>query len=393
MSAPVRGDGTTLVSRTGRRWRASRVVVAALAAALLGAVALVALTPSTSTVRFAADNPTPAGGMALAQVLGDQGVTVHPTRSVAEAVGLAGPGTTLLVADDYGMPEDVAQSLLSTGAQVVLVAPGPALLAAATDQVSHASRSPDLTTPSPAQCEDPDAVAAGEATTAGGRFRLTDAARDAQVCFTDSSGTGHYAVAPLDGSPDLTVRALDDATGLTNASVTSAGNAALGLRMLGHEDTLVWLVPERPTTVEESGGLTGLLPPWALPLAAQLLLVVVVLALWQGRRLGPLATEDLPVVVRSSETTLGRGRLYRRSRAHGHAGAALRAGAADRMARRLGLPRSSGPDALVDAVCRATGYRSEHVLGLLYGPPPAGDVELTRLATDLDELESEVHRA
>lgn len=369
------------------------MVVAGLAAALLAGAVLVTLTPTASTVRFAADNPSPDGGMALAQVLGDQGVTVHPTTSVAEAIGLAGPGTTLLVADDYGMPDDVARSLTATGAQIVLVAPGPDLLAAATDEVSHASRSPDLATPWPARCDDPDAVAAGEVTTAGGKLRLTETAQDAQVCFSDSSGSGHYAVAPLDGDPDVTVRVLDDATGLTNARVTTAGNAAIGLRMLGHEETVVWLVPERPTTAEEPGGISAMLPPWAVPLSVQLLLVVLVLALWQGRRLGPLATEDLPVVVRSSETTLGRGRLYRRSRAYGHAGASLRAGAADRVARRLGLPRSSSPEALVDAVCRATSRPSAQVLGLLYGPPPTGDVELTRLATDLDELESEVHRA
>lgn len=389
----MRGDGTTVASRARRRWRTSRTVVAGLAAALLAGAVLVTLTPTTSTIRFAADNPSPDGGMALAQVLGDQGVRVRPTTSVAEAIGLAGPGTTLLVADDYGMPDDVARSLTGTGAQVVLVAPGPDLLAAATDQVTHASRSPDLSTPLPARCEDPDAVAAGEVATAGAMLRLADDAQDAQVCFTDASGAGHYAVTTLDDDPDVTVRVLDDATGLTNAQVTTAGNAALGLRMLGHEETLVWLVPDRPTTADEPGGVMAMLPPWAVPLAVQLLLVVVVLALWQGRRLGPLATEDLPVVVRSSETTLGRGRLYRRSRAYGHAGASLRAGAADRIARRLGLPRSSGPDALVDAVCRATSRPSEQVLGLLYGPPPAGDVELTRLATDLDELESEVHRA
>lgn len=390
----VRGDGTTAGSRAARRWRTWRVVLASALAALLAALVLVALTPSTTTVRLDPGNPSPDGAMALAQVLGDQGVDVRATRSVAEAVGLAGPGTTLLVVDDYGMPEDVARSLLGTGAEVVLVAPGPALLATATDQVTHAARSPEPSTPSPARCAEPDAVAAGEVTTAGGRFRSADEVSGAAVlCFTDDTGAGHYAVTTLEGAPDVSLRVLDDGSGLTNASVTTAGNAALGLRMLGHEPTLVWLVPERPTTAEDGGGITGFLPPWAVPLAAQLGLVVLVLGLWQGRRLGPLATEDLPVVVRSSETTLGRGRLYRRSRSYGHAGAALRAGAADRMARRLGLPRSSGPEALVDAVCRATHRPPVHVSGLLYGPPPTGDVELTRLATDLDELESEVHRA
>ena len=36
-------------------------------------------------------------------------------------------------------------------------------------------------------------------------------------------------------------------------------------------------------------------------------LVVLLVALWQGRRIGPLVAEDLPVVVRASETVEGRG--------------------------------------------------------------------------------------
>ena len=51
----------------------------------------------------------------------------------------------------------------------------------------------------------------------------------------------------------------------------------------------------------------------------QLWLVVVLVALWKGRRLGPLVAEQLPVVVRASETVEGRGRLYRSRRARDRA--------------------------------------------------------------------------
>ncbi len=116
-------------------------------------------------------------------------------------------------------------------------------------------------------------------------------------------------------------------------------------------------------------------------------------ALWRARRLGRVVTEPLPVVVRSAETTRGRGRLYRRSRSYGHAAASLRAGAATRTARRLGLPHSAGAPAVIDALARATGRTPEDVGALLYGPPPTGDAGLTDLARRLDELESEVHRS
>ncbi|WP_052437022.1 hypothetical protein [Georgenia sp. SUBG003] len=124
-----------------------------------------------------------------------------------------------------------------------------------------------------------------------------------------------------------------------------------------------------------------------------LLAAAVVLALGQARGLGRVVTEVMPVVVRSAETTRGRGRLYRRSAAQGHAAAALRAGAANRMARALGVPRSADAAALTDAVARATGREAGDVSDLLYGPSPSDDGGLLALSTMLDALESEVHRS
>lgn len=386
----VLGDGTSIALRVGRRWRASRLVLLVLLSGFIAALVVAGLTPEQSSTRFAADNSAADGGMALAQVLGDQGVEIRATSSISEAIQLAGPGITLLIANDYGMTPDLAASLVGTGADIVLVAPGPDLLGAASGDVKHARRSPD-TSPVVASCEDPDAQAAEQVSTDGARFTTVGEAPGVAVCFPDASGAGHYAVFPLASDPAVTVRALDSASGLINSAILTAGNAALGLRMLGHQDTLIWLIPDRPVAVAESDEPQSLLPPWAGPVGFQLLLVVIVAALWRGRRLGPLATEDLPVVVLSSETVRGRGRLYRRARAFGHAGAALRAGAADRIAARLGLPRSASPQALVDATARASGRPPGQVSALLYGPPPIGDVELTRLATDLDTLESEVH--
>ena len=395
----VRGDGTTTTSRFATRLRAWRWPAVALGTVLLAGAVLASLSTEQSSVRLAPDNPSSNGAMALAQVLEKQGVEVVYTTSVSQAIGAGGPGSTLLIANDYGMPDDVARSLLDTGSEIVLVAPGADLLAAATSQVTHAaSAATDRITA--AQCTDADAVAAGEIISTGSGFRLSDDATSttpATLCFlqaTASTPVGHYAVVTLDGDPSAAqVRILDDGTALTNQSITEVGNAALGLRMLGHTERLVWLLPEQPPVVAETPSLMDMLPPWSLAVGAQLLLVALVTALWRGRRLGPLVTEALPVAVQASETTLGRGRLYRRSRAHGHAGAALRARSADRMAQRLGVPRSAGADAVVDAVARATHRPAVQVGELLYGPPPSGDVELTRLATDLDQLESEVHRA
>jgi len=97
-------------------------------------------------------------------------------------------------------------------------------------------------------------------------------------------------------------------------------------------------------------------------------------------------------VVRASEATRGRARLYRRARATGRAAASLRAAAALRMGRRIGVGRADGRDVLVSAVSRATGRTTVDIERLLYGPPPADDASLLTLISELDALESEVHR-
>ncbi|MEP7766053.1 DUF4350 domain-containing protein [Sanguibacter sp. 25GB23B1] len=411
---PAAAAPTTAAGVVRARLQSWRWPIAGVLALLLSVAVTALLTPERSAVRFAPDSPEPDGGQALAQVLEDQGVDVTSTTSVAEAIGAAGPGTTLLVANDYGMTDDVARSLLETGATIALVAPGDALLAAATAEVTHARRSPDPA-PTVARCTDPDARAAGSITSLGTGFEAAAEPDDAPstsggavLCFTSEAGASHYAVFPSQVVPTSTdgagttagsevtapvVRALDDAGPLTNEQITTEGNAAIGLRMLGHEERLVWLIPERPVAALEGGGIGDLLPPWAGALLAQLAVIALVCALWRGRRLGPLVAEDLPVTVPSSETALGRGRLYRRARAWGHAAAALRAGAAHRMATRLGVPRSAGAPTVIDAITRATHRPSAQVAGLLYGPPPADDADLARLAIELDQLESEVHRA
>src|SRR5262249_58144981 len=87
--------------------------------------------------------------------------------------------------------------------------------------------------------------------------------------------------------------------------------------------------------------LTSLIPAQVYAVAIQLGVVVVLLALWRMRRLGPLVTEPLPVVVRACETVEGHGRLYRSRRARDRAAAALRAAALGRIVTRLGPPRDA----------------------------------------------------
>ena len=121
-------------------------------------------------------------------------------------------------------------------------------------------------------------------------------------------------------------------------------------------------------------------------------MAVAILALWRARRLGPVVTEPLPVVVRASEAVEGRSRLYRAARARGTAAEALRAGTRDRVVRRLGLATDSGRAAVVDAVTARTGRDPAELDALLYGAAPGDDAALVRLAGDLSALEQSLTR-
>ncbi|MFI2753036.1 DUF4350 domain-containing protein [Cellulomonas sp. P22] len=390
--ARVVGDGTTGRSRARSRWRRARWPIAVGGLALLVGVLAALPEPRTSTVPLAPDNPDAGGARAVAEVLRDQGVEITYVRSTKAALEAATPGTTLLVTGDAVLTTEQVERLAASPADVVLLEPGWTL-ELFTDAAAPATTGTfDPSAPRTAGCTDPDALAAGEITSAGPGFVALGP--DATVCFPAADGepgTGAYLV--VAGERRFT--ALADAALLTNAQVTTAGNAALALRTLGRHDHLVWYVPSFMDTDEEPAGpgLRDLLPPGAGVLGLQLLVVAGVAGVWRARRLGRVVSEPLPVTVRAGETTRGRGRLYRRSRSYGHAAAALRAGTATRTATRLGLPRSAPAVAVIDALVRATGRTNEDVAGILYGPPPTDDAGLALLARRLDDLESEVHRS
>lgn len=170
-----------------------------------------------------------------------------------------------------------------------------------------------------------------------------------------------------------------------NENLAKADNAAVAIRALGQSDSVAWLMPmaasiDQPDTVPPA--LTGAL------------IGFVLVALWHGilvrRPFGPLIPEQLPVVVPSAESALGRARLYERGADAAHAGAALRAGLISHHAGRLGLPPDSSPDMVIGRVAATSGRTPDSVRHLLYGPPPATDSELTGLATSLATLSKEL---
>ena len=373
------------------RWRAP---VAIALSVILTALLWALVNSNQRTGLLDPRSPAPSGSLALAELLRGQGVTVDVADTADQAAtALTASGSTLLVANGQLLgPVQIGK--LSAAAHVVLIEPASEALTyyapdlAAGDRLTLKDREPN--------CALRAAVAAGTARMGGAGYRSTGS--NGTGTLTACYGTG--AESPLvqlsdSGGPTVTV--LGSGSALTNERLGQDGNAALAMNLLGGSSHLVWYLPTvaellASTGQQERKSLWQLIPSgwkWAM---LQALLAGVLLALWRARRLGPVVTEPLPVVVRAAEATEGRARLYRKVKATDRAADALRAGARDRLAPLVGLTATSDPHALTGAVATRTHRTTQDVGALLYGAAPATDEALVKLADELDTLTREVRR-
>lgn len=367
-----------------RRWRS---FLAAGALVLLVALATMWATPQTSKIPYAIDNPHDDGAQALAQLLRGEGVDVTSVNSADAAVVAAADGATVVVLNAGNMSYFDRGQLARVGQDVVVLGTLYQDLSELSDMVPTGASTADSLRP---ECTDPDAVAAQSLAGSAGSIALNDV--DGAVgCFPvgDADEDAYaYATVPLAGGG--TLRVIADPRIVTNAKLTAAGNAALAIRAMGHNQKLVWF------DASQEGALASVwdspvLPPW-LPVMVLLgAVVVVALAFVRGRRFGRLVPEDLPVLVQATETAVGRGRLYRRAGDRERAAQALRAGTALRLGRALGLSPAASRGELLQAAVRACSRSAAEIDQALYGSTPADDQALADLAVRLEQLESEVH--
>ncbi|MBM0124091.1 DUF4350 domain-containing protein [Pimelobacter simplex] len=375
---------------TARR-RVTRAQLAVAVAVLLALVVAVWSTRGSEKYPGAADprNPGPDGAQAIAKVLADQGVDVTIARSAdAFEEATVDDRTTVVVSST----EQLAPSTLrrmrthaSAAARIVLVEPDFAILQEIDPSLGLLSVPAGKDEAIAARC--PDGVA-------GVGLDGLDVEVDRATSYTGEGcfPTGDRAlVRSVDG-----LVLLGAGQALTNDQVTRADNAAVGLRLLGQDPRLVWYVPDATDAVSDDAVTIGtLLPDWIGPALWIVALAGVALLLWRVRRLGPLATEPLPVVVCAVETARSRGRMYRRSGDREHAARALRRAARTDVARRLRLDRAAPPAAVTEAAARHLGVPVEAVAALLDDDrtTPATDHDLVRFAQDLARLRREVRRS
>ena len=323
-------------ARRARPWAALAVL------ALLGAVVAVLLSGSDATGGRALgpENPAPAGTKALVEVLRDEGVSVRVVSALDQARRAAARPDTTVVVDDAGsyLVADQWRELGDTAGSLVLLAPGAAAL---------------------------EALAPGVV----------------PVAVVD------------DGERRVTV--VGTTTALTNGTIATAGadDAAYALALLGRTDQLVWYLPGVDDVPEGAGTLATLTPSWVTPVLLLLTATAVAAMVWRGRRLGPLVVERMPVVVRASETTEGRARLYERSGQRRHALDQLRIGSLGRIARLTGLSSTSSVDEVIDRVAGLVGADPRGLRHVLVDADPADDAELVRLSDSLLDLERATARA
>ncbi|MBC7298353.1 MAG: hypothetical protein H5T82_05610 [Demequina sp.] len=301
-----------------------------------------------------------------------------------------GADGTLVIASYSYLDRDQIDSILAWPGPIVWLAPDGSDVEYIHGSLAYGGAEGE--SPVLARCDLPAAQNAGTVVAPGSRITLQWRTATVSACFVNDASASVLARVTRTSAEPMSVIAAPSL--VTNAWLTHAGNAAFALHLLGTTDKVAWYMgtPYDFSTLgsDSQGGVVLRAPAWVNAAALAAALVFLMAGLWRGRRVGPLMTEPLPVVVPASEATRGRARLYRRGRALGHAAAALRAGSARRLAQRLGLGPHADRAALTSAVAASTLEETTAVDALLFGPPPRDEASMLELVRRLDALESEV---
>jgi len=375
---PDSAVGATLM----QRWSAARWV-------LLSLVVIIGI--ATLTTYLTA--PRPGGPMdptstsfdgthALVTLLREGGVNVIEAPDIAAVERAARPGTLIAVLQTFQMlDDDVLRRLSDVPGDRLLVSPTSSTREALAPRLRLSGSVPFGG--SEPGCDLREATRAGEVHfgvsdkfEAAGDFPITSCYGGALVRYSDDGRT-----VTVVGSGDF----------MTNGGLLTAGNAALAMNLAGTDPRVIWYAPQqREGDSDAAVEVSDLIPPAVQWIVFQLCVAIALVALWKGRRLGPLVAERMPVVVRASETVEGRGRLYRSRRARDRAAGALRNATLQRMLPRLGLATNAEQPAIVAAVAQRCGAHPQTLAHTLFGPPPQSDDDLVNLARELDNIERQV---
>ena len=323
------------------------------------------------------DNPGPDGAQAVARVLDDQGVDVTVVRGADALDGAPAPGRATTVRGHLDRParrqhQPAAARRHAAAPTWCWSRPGPGPPRRSGSRRRPLAVAPDEPRRRPAA---PTRVRRA----ARSRSTRADAYAAADGCFGGEAGA-LVAAAPRRAGP---ARAPTGPSPTTRCC--AADNAAVALRLLGSSDRLVWYVPDarRPGRRRRRQPAPPCCPGGCAPPCGSLGVAAVALVLWRARRLGPLATEPLPVVVQGHRDHPQPGPALpprRRPRARRRGAAARPPAPASRSG--CGSAGTPSPAPLVRDVARLLDRPVDEVDALLGdgAPPPATDHDLITLA-------------
>lgn len=320
-------------------------------------------------------NPEPQGMMAVAEVLQDHGVSLDVTRTVSAT--LRSSNDLLIITRPDRLSDTQLHELAELQIDTVIIGASRSVAGFA-DKLDREQASAGAYE---AGCLDPR-LQAGEIDTIGPFLTHSEA----DVCFP---GPEYGAVLTLEADGRLISLAPADI--FHNDHILNESNAAIALALLGSADTATWLVGDLMDSSgwdkqadEESFDISWL---------SAAIFATLLAAIWAfGPRFGRLLSEPLPVTVNASETTIGRGHLYRQSRDLNHSATTLRVSALSSMAPRLGISPNATPEHVINQIAPLTSQSQETIRSILYGPPPTTDDSLRALALSLDALVNEVEQ-
>ncbi|MFE1645625.1 DUF4350 domain-containing protein [Microbacterium sp. P01] len=377
MTSPDTGTAASTRRRSALAWGA---IVAVLVLVGIAGTLLASAGQWSQRGVLDPESAGPSGTRALVQILRDRGVevTIARDRDAARSA-LAQGEATLVLADTPLLSDDTLRRTADAATSVVLIDPR--------------ARSLRVLLPG----SSPGGVAAAEALAPSCDVGAADRSGDIDGAALFRPGAGVVGCYPEGEGygllTDGTTSAVDGAALFTNAALSSRGNAALAINLMGQHPKLVWYIPSAGDTDRTSGSLGAQTPDWVAPSIVLLLCAGVAAALWRGRRFGPLVAERLPVTVRAAETMEGRARLYARSRDAVHAADQLRIGTLGRLAQLLALGPSADAAVISDAAASRLSADRGVVRAVLIDDLPRTDADLVALSDRLRDLENAVRTA
>jgi hypothetical protein len=221
----------------------------------------------------------PSGAHALVTLLRDRGVEVVVADTIADVEGAARADTLLLVAQTQYLTDNSLLERLDK-------APGDLLLLEPTSR-TRTALTPRLRIKAADEFDIQPNCPLREANRAGSVHFGPGDAYQPKGDLVVISCYGGALVRYRDVSRTVTVVGSSDF--MTNGGLLEQGNAALAMNLAGDRPRVVWYAPHRAEGETSSpGSISDLIPENVTWIVWQLWLVVILVALWKGRRVGPL---------------------------------------------------------------------------------------------------------